>query len=511
MKENSRTQNSIKNSIVSVISQVFIILISFIGRTFFIKFLGSEYLGINGLFTDILSILSFAELGVGTAIIYSLYKPISDKDEKKISAYVNLYATTYRIIGFIILIIGIMIIPFLPYLIKDFEQYTTINIRLIYILFLLNSSMTYFYSYKRSLIVANQKKYIDSINRIVCLVFLNIVQIFILYITKNYILYLCIQILFSILENVSITIIANKLYPFINNYKKERLNNNEKKELIKNVKSLVLHKIGSTLVSNTDNLLISAYIGLNIVGIYSNYSMIITAIKTVLNQMFASITASVGNLNVEENNEKSYNIFSLILFTNFWIVCIITTLIIAVLNDFIIIWLGEEYLLSLPILIAIVINFFLYEMRQTLFIYKNTYGLFQYDRYVPIIEAIINLVVSIVFLRIWGIMGIFIGTIISTLTTCFWVEPYFLYKKKFNKNLMKYFKQYFMYVVITIVIIIITTGIGNSIVPQHNIFLFILKAVICFIIPNLILIIIFHKTKELKYYINIIKKGRGAN
>ena len=158
---NSRTKNSIINSIITVFTQVFIILISFIGRTFFIKFLGADYLGVNGLFTNILSVLSFAELGIGTAIIYSLYKPIASKDEMKISAYVNLYAKAYRVIGTVILLVGLAIIPLLPYVIKDFEQYKNINIVLIYVLFLLNSSMTYFYSYKRSLIVANQKKYIE--------------------------------------------------------------------------------------------------------------------------------------------------------------------------------------------------------------------------------------------------------------------------------------------------------------------------------------------------------------
>ena len=501
----SRTKNSIINSIVSVSTQVLIILISFIGRTFFIKFLGADYLGVNGLFTNILSVLSFAELGIGTAIIYSLYKPIANQDEKKISAYVNLYAKTYRIIGLVILVIGLAIIPLLPYFIKDYSQYENINIVLVYVLFLVNSSITYFYSYKRSLIVANQKKYIDSINRIVCLALLNIVQILILYKTRNYILYLCIQIIFSILENISISIIANKLYPFLKKYKKEKTTETEKKDLVQNVKSLIMHKVGAILVSNTDNLLISAFIGLNIVGIYSNYSLIITAVKTILNQMFASITASVGNLNTEENYQKSYNIFYLILFTNFWLVCVIATVLIAVLNDFIIIWVGEEYLLSFPVLLAIVINFFLYEMRQTLFIYKDTYGLFRYDRYIPIIEAIINLVASIILVKFLGILGIFLGTIISTICTCFWTEPYFLYKIKFHHKLREYFKKYIFYIVITILIMVIVIGILQFIVTGHNIYLLIIKGILSFIIPNLILVCIFYRTKEFKYYIELIK------
>lgn len=500
----TRTKNSIINSIVSVIMQVLMILISFIGRTFFIKILGAEYLGINGLFTNILSILSFAELGVGTAIIYSLYKPIASNDEKKISAYVNLYKKAYRAIGFIILAVGLIIIPALPLVIKDFNQYSNININLIYILFLLNSSMTYFYSYKRSLIVANQKKYIDSINRVVCLILLNGTQIIILYTTHNYILYLIIQILFSIIENISITTIANKMYPYLNLYKKERITQHEKKNIVQNVKALIMHKVGSTVVSNTSSILMSAFIGLSTVGIYSNYSMIITAIQTIINQMFTSITSSVGNLNTEDNVEKSHNVFWRIEFINFWLTSMISVMLLTILNDFIKLWVGKEYLLDFQILVVIVINFFLYEMRQTLFIYKNTYAIFKNDRYVPLIEACINLVASIVLVKIMGITGIFLGTIISTLCTCFWTEPYFLYKVKFKKGLGNYFKKYFKYVVITIITALITVFMSNFI-NVENIYNFIIKVIFSFIITNLILVIFLFKTKEFKYYIELIE------
>ncbi len=496
---NSRTTNSITNSIIAVITQIIIILISFIGRTFFIKILGAEYLGINGLFTNILSILAFAELGIGTAIIYSLYKPFAEKDEKKISAYANLYKKAYRAIGIIILTIGIIIIPLLPIVIKDFEQYSNVNINLIYVLFLLNSTMTYFYSYKRSLIVANQKKYIDSINRVICLILLNAIQIFVLYKTHNYILYLVFQILFSILENISITIIANKMYPYIKSFKKEKITEDEKKDIVRNVKALIMHKIGSTVVSNTDNLLMSAYIGLNTVGIYSNYNLIITAIKTIVNQMFASITASVGNLNAENDNQKSYLVFWKIEFANFWMITVISIILLTSLNDFIKLWIGEQYLLEFSTLLVIVLNFFLYEMRQTIFIYKNTYAIFRNDKYVPIIESIINLVASIILIKYFGIVGIFAGTIISTLCTCFWTEPYFLYKVKFKRNLRDYFKKYSLYVIIAVFIAIVTSYIANMFYVK-NILFFIIKVIICFIISNILLIIFFHKTQEFKFY-----------
>ena len=186
----SRTRNSIKNIIFALIGQILALLISFIARTIFIRILGKEILGLNGLFTNILSMLSFAELGIGSAIIYSMYKPLANNDEKAISSLINLYAKAYNIIGIIILILGITLLPFLKFLVKDYETYTYMNINLIYVLFVINSAITYFYSYKRSIIVANQKKYIDSINRTIFLLLLNVVQLVILYITRNYILYL---------------------------------------------------------------------------------------------------------------------------------------------------------------------------------------------------------------------------------------------------------------------------------------------------------------------------------
>lgn len=511
MLKMTRTKNSIINSIVAFTTQILMVLISFFGRTFFIKILGSEYLGINGLFTNILSILSFAELGVGTAIIYSLYRPIAYRNEKKISAYVNLYKSAYRIIGIIILVVGIIIMPILPIVIKDFEQYKSININLIYLLFLINSAMTYFYSYKRSLIVADQHKYVDSINRVVCLLLLNVFQIVVLYITHNYILYLIIQIIFSVLENISITIIADKMYPYIKKNRNEKITQGEKKEIIKNVKALIMHKIGSTIVSNTDNLLMSAYIGLNAVGIYSNYNMIITAIKTIINQMFTSITASVGNLNVENNTEKSYDTFWKIEFLNFWIIAVISIVLVVVLNDFIKLWIGEQYLLDNLTLCIIIIIFFLYEMRQTIFIYKNTYAIFKNDRYVPIIESIINLIASIILIKYFGIAGIFLGTIISTLCTCFWTEPYFLYKIKFKRNLGDYFKRYAIYVLI-VVLLAVANGLISKLIYVNSISSFVLKTVLCFFISNILLMILLGKTKEFTYYkmimIQMIQKIR---
>lgn len=500
----SRTRNSIKNIIFALIGQILALLISFIARTIFIRILGKEILGLNGLFTNILSMLSFAELGIGSAIIYSMYKPLANNDEKAISSLINLYAKAYNIIGIIILILGITLLPFLKFLVKDYETYTYMNINLIYVLFVINSAITYFYSYKRSIIVANQKKYIDSINRTIFLLLLNVVQLVILYITRNYILYLLIQILFGFLENISISIIANKLYPYLKVNKKLKVDKKEKEEIYTNVKALTVHKIASTFVTSTDNIIISKFIGIVAVGIYSNYFLIINAVKIILNQAFTAITSSVGNLNAVESVEKSESVFKTLYFFSFWVVSLASTLLIVLLNPFITIWLGEEFLFDFYIVAIIVLNFYLYEMRQPLFVYKNTYALFTFDKYVPILEAIINIIASIVLLKFFGIIGVFIGTSLSTLLTCFWVEPLILYKKKFNSNISKFFIKYLKYFMITVFNCIICYYLCINL--PLNIIGLILRGVICLIIANTVIILLSYRNKEFKDICNRLKK-----
>ena len=494
----SRTNYAIKNSIFSLSSQIITLLISFISRTIFIQVLGKDYLGLNGLFSNVLSVLSFMELGVGSAIIYSLYKPIANDDKQGISAFMNLYAKIYRIIGIVIFVVGVLIIPVLPYLVKEYEQYKNMNIIMVYILFLINTSMSYFYTYKRSLIIANQKKYIDSINRMVFLILLNVVQIIALYMTKNYEAYLIIQIVFTLLENIVITIIANKMYPYLNKNKKEKIKEEDKKTLVKNVKALVMHKVGSTFVNGTDNIVISSFIGLQAVGIYSNYYLIINSVKVIINQIFVAITASVGNLNATETVEKSFSVYKVLTFANFWIICITSIMLLTLLNPFIELWVGNEYVFSISIVIVLVINYYLYEMRQTIFAYKNTYALFTQDKFVPIIESIINLTITITLAMTIGLLGVFIGTIIACICTSFWTEPYYLYKK-FNKKLSEHFIQYFKYLFVTIILAIITS-ILVSIVNS-----FVLKVLISFIVPNVMLLIIYRKNSEFKTIVNIIR------
>ena len=293
--EERRTDKSIKNIIYALVGQFFGIGISLISRSIFVKILSSEYLGLSTLFTNILTILSLTEMGFGTAMAFELYRPIARNDKEKIKSLMKLYKKIYIIIGTSIIILGIITIPIYPHLIN--ERPNINNLDLIYMLFVLNTAFSYFAAYKRLLIISDQNRYIATTYRYGFYIVMNVMQIIELVLFKNYILYLIIQVLFTLLENIGISIKANKMYPYLKDKEVKEVAKRDKKHLMQNVKALFFHRFGGVVLNSTDNIVISKVLGLNWVGLYSNYYLITNALNTVLNQVFSSVVASIGNLN----------------------------------------------------------------------------------------------------------------------------------------------------------------------------------------------------------------------
>ena len=500
-----RSEKSIKNLIFSLSGNFINLLINFISRTYFIKFLGNEYLGVNALFTNILTILSLAELGVGSAITYCLYKPLADNDENKIKVLMKFYKKSYRIIALIIIILGIILSHFIDYFVNGL--YSIENLKLIFILFVTNTSVSYLFSYKKTIIEADQKQYIVSIYNYTVLVLQNMLQILILYITKNFILYLMIQILATIFNNILISNKANKLYPFLKENSHEKIDNNTFNIIKKNISAIIFHKIGSMVVNSTDNILISKLINIGTVGIYSNYLLIINAVNGITGQFFYAITASIGNLGATESKDKLYDIFNKILFLNFWIYGFLAICLITLLNPFIELWIGVDMKLDIIIVIVIVLNFYISGIRKTTLAFRDALGLYWYDRYKPLIESLINLIGSILLAKKFGLIGIFIGTTISTISTSLWIEPLVLYKYGFEKNiihLLDLFKNITKYTIIMFFALVINYNIANLVLftPIIN---FIIKTIISIFIPNLIFILVFYNQEEFKWIISLIK------
>jgi O-antigen/teichoic acid export membrane protein len=498
-----RSLNSIKNTIVSMIMSILTILIGLVVQKIFINILGTEYLGLNGLFNNVLSMLAIAELGIGSAIICSLYEPIANDDKEKIKSLMQFYKKSYRIIALVVTIIGICVIPFLNTIVG--ENNIRENITFIYLLFLFDTVASYLLTYKRSILYANQKTYVINIVHIIYLILMNLLQVVILICTQNYILYLIIKIVFRILENIVITFIANKMYPYIKEKNVEEIEKETKFGIIKKVKGLVFHKVASFVVNGTDNILISTFLGVGTVGLYSNYNTILQAVNTLFSQIFSSITASVGNLLVEKNNEKSYEIYKKMLFMNSWIYNFSAIAILCLMEPFIKIWIGEKYLLSFSVLVVITINFYIQGMRKTTITFKEAAGIFHEDRFVPVVESIINIIASIIFLKLFGLKGIFLGTITSTAILFFYSYPVFVYKKLFNRKYSEFLKEHGKYLLLSIILGIITVFITSKIKIYNNILKLIVNAIVVLIVPNLIQYIIFRNKDEFKYFSDMLK------
>ena len=499
----SRIENTTKNSTVAIISKVLIFILQFICRTVFIRVLSTEYLGVNGLFTNILTMLSFAELGIGNAIIFKLYKPIADNDQEKIKTYMKFYQKAYILIGIIILTIGILIIPFLKYMINDVPDIKE-NIYFIYVLFLTNSTISYFFTYKKSIIIGYQKEYITTIINFLAILVQNIVQIIILLITKNYILYLVIQILATFLDNYISSRKADKMYPFIKDKNYEKISKSEEKKIFTDVKALILYKIGDILSNGTDNIIISTFVGVSEVGLLSNYTTITNAIKTFLSSFFNGFTASVGNLNTTDNRQKKESIFYQILLLSFLIYGFVSIAIILLGNEFITIWLGKDYLLSFSVCFALGFNLYIDGMRFVNYTFRNTMGMFRKGRFVPLISSISNVVLSVILVQYIGIFGVLIATGLTRLFIMTVWDPYLLHKYKFNTSCKRYYITYLYYLIIA-ALDLFTCNFIVSKIAIEGILGFIIKGIVIMIISYIIFLLLTFKMKEFKELKNIVK------
>lgn len=499
----SRTRNSVKNLSYALVGQGLGFVISFVARIFFIRTLGREYLGLNGLFTNVLTILSLAELGVGEAITFSLYKPLAQNDTKKCCMLMQLYKKVYTVIGCAILVIGLALTPFLPLIIKNMPDIPYIN--LIYALFVVNTAVSYFFSYKRNLIIADQKRYIATFYRYLAHAVFTFLEIVYLILFKNYIGYLLIMIAATLADNIMVSRKADKMYKFLKNKEDIPLDKESKKSIIKNTKAMMMHKVGNVVVNSTDNILLSMFVSLDSVGLYSNYFFITNALNSVTTHVFNSLTASVGNLFATSDNKNAYRVFREVYFLDYFMYSFIAVSLLCLFNPFIELWVGKDYLFGFDVVCIIVINFYITGMRKAVLTFREASGLFYKDRWKAVFEAIINLVASIILAIHFGTFGVFLGTFISSVTVCVWVEPLVLYKYGFKVKLIEYFKLYFMYAIITVFCCSLTYYLCSFITFGRWASLA-LKALLCLIIPNAVNVILFRNTMPYIYFKNLIKR-----
>lgn len=504
--EKSRTQKSARNFLFTIFASVTAILIGLIAQKLFIQILGLEYAGLNGLFTNVIAMLAIADLGIGEAVIFNLYKPLKDNDQETIRSLMRFYRKAFHIIALVIAVVGACMIPLLPYIAKPTEA--NVNITWIYLFFLADVVLSYLLSYKRAILYADQKNFYISIIHMLYLIGMNTGQLLMLYFTHNYYLYLMTKLVFRVLENIAITMLANRQYPFLNGNAVQPLDKEIRADIKKKTGALVFHKIGSFVVGGTDNILISVFFSLSTAGLYSNYYLVIDALTKLFNPALAALTPSVGNMLVSDDKEHVFQVFRRIRFMNFWIATFASTSLLILIQPFISWWFGNQYILSYAVVITLALQFFQMLMRGSYNAFQDAAGIFYENRFVPLAESAVNLIASIILLKIFGLAGVFMGTIVSSLTLWSFSYPKFVYKRLFSRSFKNYILETSGYLGIFLCVSAFSAfavSLLNKLITAEGLLLLITDAVVCFVLINGILLLIFFKSDCLKYFLSLLK------
>ena len=490
-----RTKNSLINMVVGVGGYLLTMLLSFISRMIFIRYLSAAYLGVNGLFSDILGMLNLAELGIGSAMTYSMYKPAAENDHEQLGRLMNLYRVLYRAVALFVLVAGLCLLPFLNVLIKGDSGIE--NLRVIYLLYLFNSVCSYLLSYKYSILQAYQREYVRTALDQLVQTAQVLAQMAVLVLTRNFLLYLGVQIAAQLLLNLLVSLRVDHDYPHLK--KAHGLPGKEERVGIeKNIWALSMHRLGNVVVNGTDNLIMSAFVGLTSVGIYSNYKLVTKSINDLLRKVYSAFTGSIGNLGATQDPEYIYRIYQQLDFFVFVFYGYFAAGMALLFNPFIRLVFGENYVFPQATVLVIVTQFYVTGVRQINLQFREALGLFWHDRYKAVAESIINLVVSILLVKRFEVTGVFLGTIISTMTTCFWVEPYVLMRygiqKDWHAKLRAYFIEYGRRVLVVLgggVMGWCLTGARGSSIRQ-----FFVSGVLFTCEYLVIIYLVYHKTEE---------------
>ena len=434
-------KRSVLNVSIAIITKVILLLFSIILKRLLIDYVGNDANGVYSLYTSIIGFLTIADLGIGTAINFAMYKPIVEGNEEKVRALYFLYKKVYRVIGIIILICGIGVLPFLPMLAKDFNS--SFDLHLTFGIMLASIIIEYTYSCKISLINAYKNNYVNTLIFSLCTFIRRILQVFVLVCFRSFELYLVAKVISSILQGVFVEIHARRHYKsIINNY--APLDDATKKDVVKHTKALFMHKIGTKLVYTTDSIIISAIIGVVVLGKYSNYVTIMTAMTLVLDYFFTPLTAIIGHLCAEGNIAEQNKYFNFLYYLNFTIGIIFFLGYYAVIDNVVALCFGSNLVLGKDVSTIITINYFVLYMRETVLLFRDASGAFYYDRWKPVISGVLNVILSIAFVYAIGQVGVIIATIITSIFTSHIVEPYVLFKHTFNgqKPTKYYIKNY---------------------------------------------------------------------
>lgn len=453
-----RVKKSAQNMMMGFLYQALMLILSFVSRTAFIHTLGDEYLGINATFSDVLSLLSMADLGFGTAMAYSFYKPLAENDEKKVAALIRFYKKIYHIIALAVLVLGLACVPFLKFIVNT--EGSIPNLEIYYLFSLADIVFSYLFVYKTTLLTADQRDYEVVRIRMWTSVLKTILQILALYLFRNYILYLAIGVVVQFLNNFTASRKAEKEYPYIKGKDRgEEIDKQVKDGLFANMKSVFIYKISSTIFSATDNIIISVVVGTAVVGRYSNYLMVSNKLLLIEQIVFSAMTASIGNVIVKESAKKRREVFQAMQSASFIFCGIISSGFCLMINDLVHVWLKSDiYVFSTLTVAAITLNTYLSCVLQPLWIYRDATGMYMRTKYVMLVGAALNILLSFGLGYLIGLPGIIFASALSRLCTYFWYEPKILFREYFDSPVGGY---YFSIIKNALLILVLVLVIGR--------------------------------------------------
>lgn len=488
-------------------SQFVTLFMRFIVRTIFIYTLGKEFLGIDGLFSNIISMLSLTELGFGTAITYKLYKPIAEKNEQRIRVLIKFYKKVYIVIGTLILLLGLVLIPFLPILIKDYSQLQQlhINVPLLFLIYLMQSVSTYwFFAYTTIIITASQKSYILYSITIFNDIVKSSIQILILLVWKDFLLYVLAVVGYNFIGGWVNALLAKRLFPYAFMKEQESISRNEIKDLIKDCGALFLSKMNGVTLKVCDNFVLSSFIGITIVGVYSNYVLLLTASGGIISKFYRSMSASMGNLFATSNVQKSYHFFETLNFSTILLYGTFCSIVVLIFDDFIRLWLGEVFVIPQPCAllmgIEMLISGFKYNYGQV----RSSTGAFRQKWFRPVMGVIINVVVSILLVKPFGICGVLVGTIVADVCTVLAVDPYVIHKYSFKAytSVWTYYRKNLVYIMLLSATIFVDFCLCQSIKTGFLILDIVVHGIVCLASVPLVFLIVYRKTDHVIYIMN---------
>lgn len=499
-----RTKNATRNIIFGVILKVYQVIVPFLMRTAMIYLMGVQYLGLNSLFTSILQVLNLAELGVGSAMIYSMYKPIAEDNNTTICALMKLYRTYYRIIGLIIAIIGCALTPFIPKLISG-DVPNEINIYILYLLNLAATVLSYWlYAYKNSILQAHQRTDVVSKVTLVTSTIQYALQLLVLWLFKNYYLFVIVLLATQALTNIATAIYADRLYPQFK--PKGQVKIEEKRAINNRIKDLFTSKIGGIIYDSADTIVISAFLGLTVLAVYQNYFYILNAITGLITVVFSACTAGIGNSIVVETKEKNYQDLNKFTFIICWVAGFCSVCLLCLYQPFMELWVGKDLMLSFSAVICFVIYFFVRQLNSLFNTYKDASGMWHEDRFRPLVAALTNLFLNLILVQFIGIYGILISTVLAIICVGMPWLLHNLFTVIFEKKyLAGYIRRLFYYCFIIIASCFITYSVCIKINVDMIITL-VIRGIICIILPNLIYFLVYHKTKEFKETLMLANK-----